>query len=1001
MATLSRQPAPVFGREREQARLRELLDLAIADQGSLVLVSGEAGIGKTTLVNDLARQAEADGVLVLSGGCYDLTTTPPYGPWIELCSNLPDDVGLTRVLEELSDEGDFTRVGSQASLFNRILQNIASIAADQPLLLILEDLHWSDQASLELLRFVARRIQEFPVLLIATYRDDEHPTNPQFSALLPLLVRESDAHRIHLNRLDRAAFEVLIAHHYPLEAADAMRLHNYLWRLSAGNPLFAGELLRELEESGVLHQAGSRWQAGELDETPVPALLQQVIEARLSNVQPETRSALQTAAVIGQEVSPDLWQSLARLDNAALDAVAGEALAAAILEETPGKPGFRFRHALFREVLYTSLIVSQRQRRHLQVAEALTTRPNADPDTVAHHFVQASDPRAVHWLIRAGMRAEERYALWMAAERYQRALELMETGTDSTQEQGWLRLHIAYLFIWKELDETLPHLNAARQLARLADDPVLAACSLHLRGQAKAMRGDIRTGSAEIRAAADEYEQVSPPDEERARRSIKALFPDDLTGALRRASGSPIYGIGELPGVYPFRQHMIQLLGNVGYYTEAIEQAERHLASVAAVTDDAVTTCIFCRFAYHGLARSSEVLGRPEEARRWWRTAIEAGELISEHVILGIRLSELLRHVLDYQTERVTERRTLAQAAEKALQAANQDGRLPVLVEFHDLWLDLIEGRWDNARRLALLLPDKVGHIDDEMKLRTFGLLGREQADPELIELALAVAARRLPEELATQPGDVTFDLAIRAQQLRVAIALDTGDLEQAGDWLTMHDEWLEWSGATFWRPAGELLWSRRHRLAKDHTAARRHAERALVFASNPRQPLALIAAWRALGELATEAGQFTEAAEHLDQSLQLATACAAPFEIALTRAARAELALASGDTEQATNLLTQARETGEHLSAQRLLSRIDAIETQLASRSTPGPAGLTPRELDVLRLVARGMSNNEAGEELYISPRTVSQHLSSIYSKLGVSNRAEATRFAVENGLT
>ncbi len=144
MVTISRQPASIFGREREQVRLRELLDQAIAGQGSLVLVSGEAGIGKTTLVNDLARKANADDILVLSGGCYDLTTTPPYGPWAEVVfRSYQSDEGLPQIPGALRD---LDAIRGQDELFN---------------------------LAMSFVRDVARQLDDMSNILIATYLDDE------------------------------------------------------------------------------------------------------------------------------------------------------------------------------------------------------------------------------------------------------------------------------------------------------------------------------------------------------------------------------------------------------------------------------------------------------------------------------------------------------------------------------------------------------------------------------------------------------------------------------------------------------------------------------------------------------------------------------------------------------------------------------------------------------------------------------------------------------------
>jgi predicted ATPase len=189
-------PRTPIGREREIALLRQRLAALLAGQGGLILIAGEAGIGKTDLVNWFAAETQTAGGRFFGGHCYGLTQTPPYGPWREALAGLGSD--RTDPPHRSPFAADPTTVTSQSSLFDHVQDGLASVATRQPLLLVLEDLHWSDPASLELLRYVARGVASLPVLLVATYRGDEvAPKDPLF-ALLPHLVRETDAERITL-----------------------------------------------------------------------------------------------------------------------------------------------------------------------------------------------------------------------------------------------------------------------------------------------------------------------------------------------------------------------------------------------------------------------------------------------------------------------------------------------------------------------------------------------------------------------------------------------------------------------------------------------------------------------------------------------------------------------------------------------------------------------------------------------------------------------------------
>jgi DNA-binding CsgD family transcriptional regulator len=282
------------------------------------------------------------------------------------------------------------------------------------------------------------------------------------------------------------------------------------------------------------------------------------------------------------------------------------------------------------------------------------------------------------------------------------------------------------------------------------------------------------------------------------------------------------------------------------------------------------------------------------------------------------------------------------------------------------------------------------------------GALARARGDTAA---AWRLVHTTVPGGPAAEPGDATFPLAVEGQRLAAALALDDGDLPAARAWLAAHDRWLAWSGAVLWQAEGALGWAAYHRAAGDLAEARAQAERALALAAEPRQPLALLAARRLLAELDTGCGRHADAAAHLDAALALADACAAPYERALCLLARTELDLATGERERTGGTLTEVRALLVPLAAEPALARADALAARLAA---PAPAtapaalpfGLTPREAEVLRLVAHGLGNAEVGARLFLSPRTVQQHLRSVYNKLGVDNRTAATRLAVEHRL-
>jgi predicted ATPase len=293
--------------------LRERFAAVRAGQGSLVLIGGEAGVGKTALAESLAYEAATWGALVLTGRCYDLMETPPYGPWTEIRDHAPVIPDLPPLPSAVT-----STAASQAELFREALASFAALAARQPLVLILDDLQWADPASLDLLRFLARSVVSLPILLLATYRAEEvtrrHPLYP----LLPLLLREAGATPIELHRLPIADVATLVTDRYRLPEAEATRLVTYLHERAGGNAFFTLELLRALEEEGVLAEEPEGWTVGDLASVQVPLLLRQVIDSRLARLGAEAERLLAVAAVIGQTVPLALWESVGETDEDAL-----------------------------------------------------------------------------------------------------------------------------------------------------------------------------------------------------------------------------------------------------------------------------------------------------------------------------------------------------------------------------------------------------------------------------------------------------------------------------------------------------------------------------------------------------------------------------------------------------------------------------------------------------------------------------------------------------------
>jgi tetratricopeptide (TPR) repeat protein len=893
------------GRDRELALLREKLAAAKEGKGGLVLIGGEAGIGKTTLAEAAMREAAEQGCIVLEGHCFDLAETPPYGPWIDLFARYEPPPSSPPLPAAFAQRGTVGAVASQMTLFVQVQDFLKALASRRPVALLLDDLHWSDPASLDLLRFLARSISSVPVFVIVTYRSDELTRRHPLYALLPQLAREASAARIDLGRLDDDAVTQLVGERYDLPAADATRLVAYLQARAEGNALFVGELLRALEEGGVLANTADGWRVGDLARTGVPTLLRQVIEARAACLDDDAQEALGAAAVIGQEVPYAVWAAVGGMDEDTLAAVVEQAAVSRLMEETAEGTGARFVHALIRETLYEGMLPSRKRRLHRAAGEALAVLPDPDADAVAHHFRIVGDARTALWLARAGERARASFAYTTAVERMREAVVLLDKPEDAAMAAS-LCLQIGYLLRLSDVPQAIRYAEEAVRRAEGADDPVLLGVARCWLGGSLWLGGDYARGIAELRAAVAALEALPPEAWEHtaAPRWYIAALEGDRSSAtdVRSSLAFPLAIVGAC-------EEALALLGG----TLDIDDA-----ALATVNADKLDTL-------HLLA---EHLGRPDVARRAHEEFGHVARAEEDwHRLESQIMGYLTRTVLTYRADDRAYREEVARAAEEAggrVQALHLIDPFPVRAARFPL--DFITGAWDAARTYAPVVRTLGGQHPRSAGM-TLGKIARAQGRAED---AWRQVRERLPEGAATEPGAYPLIYGLLFLQLGGLLALDAGDRAGARGWAEASDRWLAWSGAVRGQAEGHALWAHYYRQAGDRDKAYDHAERALAHATEPRQPLALIAAHRLIGELDTEAERYDGATNHLDSSLALADACQAPYERALTLLAMAELRAATGENDAARTLLDEVKAICEPLGAKPTLARAEALAARL-----------------------------------------------------------------------
>jgi DNA-binding CsgD family transcriptional regulator len=947
----------------------------MAGRGQLVLLGGEAGVGKTTIAEALCGEAADRGALALVGHCYDLTDTPPYGPWTDAFGDYHLGADLPSPPPAFARTGAGNAITTRSALFDAVQHFVATLAERRPSIILLEDLHWADPESLDLLRNVGRKVASQALLVLATFRGDELAREHLLFRLLPVLEREAGARRLELRRLHHEALHDLVVARYRLTEDNSARLVAYLYAEAGGNPFFTEQLLRALEEDEVLRPLGNRWLLGDLEHTGVPSLLREVIEGRLLRLNEEGQRLLRAAAVIGQEVLFSLWASVVDYKEEELISVIEEATTARLIEPTEDGAGFRFVHALIREALYEGINPLRRRLVHRRVGEMLAAFPSPDPDAVAYHFRRAGDARALGWLVEAGEHAERTSALLTAAERYEVALALQDERGMDAAKHGWLRLRLATLQRFRKPREALAHVEAAERLAQEADDPVLVAHVLLVRGLLLVYADGIRDGLPDVTAGVEMVEKLPP------------------RGDARRGSEQSIDAAVN-PGM------LVAMLSWAGRLAEAKARGETYLARSADYREVASLAGV-----WWGMALLHAMQGHPDQARQAYESTRAAYENLDQHRLLAFVLrDELTYAVLPFLSDHLAERERVASAAEQAILRGNAAGAIDEPAEYARyprLPLMVLEGEWREARRIISVLSDYGAHAILRHIISCFlGQLARHQGERDL---AWQQVHKTWPGGPSTEPGEGDIYYTLPLQRLAVELSLESGDLASAWEWLEAHDRWLTWSGAVLGLSEAQQLRARYELASGNLEVAYRRAEQALALASEPRQPLALLAGHRLLSELNNAIGRSKAADEHLRAALELADACSAPYERALSLLALAELRVAGETYKDVSAQLEEVRGICSDLGAAPALARADALAAQISGSGRAAsayPAGLTRREAEVLGLLAAGHSNKEIAAQLFLSERTVERHITTVYRKIGTRRRTEAMAFALRHGL-
>jgi DNA-binding CsgD family transcriptional regulator len=977
---------PFVGRAGELAVLTADLDAAVAGRGGVVLLAGEPGIGKTRLAEEVAAQATARGALVLWGRCWEAEGAPAFWPWVQVvrayaqasdAAALRHDLGAGAAdiaqlvpairdrLPDLPTPPPSEPEAARFRLFDSLAAFLRAAAARRPLLLILDDLHWADAPSLALLRFVSRELEGAGPLVVGIYRQAEVDRGHPLVATLADLTRGQDRRRVLLRGLDQqdvASFVAAVAGVEPSPELAAA-----LYRQTDGNPFFVTEVVRLLGSQGRLDSvAGAAGMLG----GGLPEGVRAVVAERLGRLSDDCQRVLEVAAVVGRDFGLRVLQPASGPDSGRLLELLEEAEAARVVTAVPGALGrWRFAHTLVREVVYEGLPAARRVRLHGLVGETLEAAHAADPGPhlaeLAHHFVAAAPggqvARAVRVATLAGRRALELLAWEDAAVLFERALAALE----------------------------------------LADRPdQLERCELLLAlGEARMAASDVTAARAAHRQAGELARRIGAP--EVLARAVLGLGlvvaggivdPDEV-----RLLEEALVALGGADS--PLRARVLARLARALVYTP---QAERRLAlseeavALARRLGDAATLAAVL-FDRHMAIWGAEGADSARERLAMATEVVDLAERLGDHAMAlrgrGLRRVDLLElgDLAGFDADLAAAERTageLRQLHYRWQLPMARAGRALVVGDFaaaEELAAQgLSNGRRASGQAVEVYHPGVIGCL--RFMQGRFGETG---------ELSQGLVVRYPAMPVFRSALAVALAEAARADQAQAELERLTADDLAA---LPRDPAWslnLAFLAVTCHDLGDGTLAVKLHRLLEPYADRHIATGRFGAFYLGPAAYF--------LGLLDLTLDQPEQAAARFAHAATLAGRIQARPRVAMSREGQARALLARdrpGDRQQASALLEEAITTAAKLGIHGLGECAAALRAAAAPAAPAWPAGLTGREVEVLRLIAAGRSNRAIAEALYISPNTVLHHVSNIFTKTGVANRAEAAAYAARHGL-
>ncbi|BCY10833.1 AAA family ATPase [Actinoplanes sp. L3-i22] len=950
------------GRAAELAALAGALGDAIRGDPRTVLIAGEAGVGKTSLIEEFEDRCDGQDLLLARGACVSVGAGElPYSPWLAAMHAVEAAVGadalvdgargdqaaLSALIPALSDAGRPSEGGqlARAHLFSLFLELLGRLAAKRPLVLLLEDLHWADASSLDLLLFLSRNLRRVPVLLAGTFRTDELNEDSRHRVVFGELIRGRSSTYLELGRFGRDDLGELLGGDLAPEVVA--KVHER----SGGNAFLAQEIL-----------AAERRNPG----GPVPDHLRDLLMMRVDGLSDEGQQVVGVVAAAGRPVSGALLEAASGLAGPALRSGVRDAVTRQVLVRTT-EESYQLRHSLTAETFYQDLLPGERAGLHRAVAAALagSAGPDASPIVqaeLAHHWFHGQkDDDALFWTLRAARSAATVHAYAEARRQYGRVLDLWRRVPDAADlcECTYPRL----------LDEAAEVLDYAGDPQRAVE---LTSEAIQMVGSDPRDQAALHEHLARLRWRAND----TPGAVAAARRAIALL--DGLSDPALQARAGEVYA---------------RVLMLSGHYRAAIEQASAALALAESPVERGylLVTLGTVRF----------ILGEREAGVTQLREGLALAESTDskENILRAYtNLTYCLQMLNELEEGLALARRGCDLAAGFGLRMTTG---MVLVGNAADILLDL--GRWDEIERLiGEVLP---GEAADDLPLyiqyvRAEVCVARDElpAARGILDLVMSRSVGKTDQDFVGHAYSALAALEIAEGNWRAARrAVDEGlaklgDGEGAFPALRLAVCGLQAAGEAFARQAAPEHW-----LGWAESLAERVSESMAELRRAGALPVAEALSQVAGASLLRVRGEPQEAA--WGAVVETWRVMGHPYPEVQARVRLADCLLRRGATSALHKELVGAARVAEGLGARGVTRELSRMAELAGVVLESGPVlavpvvrwGLTRREGQVLELIALGYTNGRIARSLDISEKTVSVHVSNVLAKLGVGNRWEA----------